>query len=264
MTHDLRVRIAKALGWTQAEVGQFSLPALREMVRPVDPKLAERISEVIAGGHHITRRGRAYGYAAGERQKLVFTPPGHEAMPVPPARQKLVYTPPGAEPPVRKKIVYTPPGHASGSKKAPAGPASGFGKEKTVADFRARIAWEKWAAQEQRREGHEALAQGHDLARQAYAERLAAMGHASGSKKSNKRVTLKDIPTSQIDFFVGRLHVGTPDEEVVKEIERLTNMPGWTPAARKLAVSYALKRHHKNLQMSSDVMSGRIGRGSRR
>ena len=31
-------------------------------------------------------------------------------------------------------------------RKGPPGPASGFGKEKTPADYRARIKWEKWAA----------------------------------------------------------------------------------------------------------------------
>lgn len=143
MTRDLRTRIAKALGWTQAEVGQFSLPALRDLVRPVDPALASDIGDVVAGRKHWT---------------------------VP-------------------------------------------------------------------------------------------RGHAAGSKAPSKRVTLKDIPTSQIDMFVGRFHVGAPDEEIVEEIERLTDMPGWTLAARKLAVKYALDRHHKNRAMYSSVMGGRIGRG---
>lgn len=56
--------------------------------------------------------------------------------------------------------------------KAPRGPASGFGKEKTAADYRARIKWERWAAAEQRKIGHEAHAQGHDLTRMAYKELL--------------------------------------------------------------------------------------------
>lgn len=64
MTHDLRARIAKALGWTQAEVGQFSLPALRELVRPIDKKLTADIEEVVAGAKHWTRKGRAGGNAA--------------------------------------------------------------------------------------------------------------------------------------------------------------------------------------------------------
>lgn len=52
---------------------------------------------------------------------------------------------------------------------APKGPASGFGKEETREDILARIAWETWAANEQRVAcGHEALAVGHDLALAAY------------------------------------------------------------------------------------------------
>jgi hypothetical protein len=67
---------------------------------------------------------------------------------------------------------------------APKGPASGFGKEKTAADFRARIAWEKHAAATQRRLGHEAHAGGHDHARVAYErelEGLRATKHESGN-----------------------------------------------------------------------------------
>jgi hypothetical protein len=51
---------------------------------------------------------------------------------------------------------------------APPGPRSGFGKERTAADYRARIEWETWAARKQRSLKHEALAQAHDLARKAY------------------------------------------------------------------------------------------------
>lgn len=55
---------------------------------------------------------------------------------------------------------------------APPVPASGFGKETSPADIRARITWEKWAADEQRRIGNNALAQAHDLTRVAYEEYL--------------------------------------------------------------------------------------------
>jgi len=52
--------------------------------------------------------------------------------------------------------------------KAPPGPPSGFGKEKTREDYRRRIDWEAWAAAKAREDGHEAVAQGHDMARAAY------------------------------------------------------------------------------------------------
>jgi hypothetical protein len=40
----LHARIAKALGWTVKEAQSFSLPALRDLVQPVSPKLAEEIT----------------------------------------------------------------------------------------------------------------------------------------------------------------------------------------------------------------------------
>jgi hypothetical protein len=43
-------RIARALGWTVGEVQGFSLQSLRELVRSVDPKLAEEISRVVRSG----------------------------------------------------------------------------------------------------------------------------------------------------------------------------------------------------------------------
>lgn len=52
--------------------------------------------------------------------------------------------------------------------KAPPGPPSGFGKEKTREDYRKRIDWEGWAAAKAREDGHEAVAQGHDMARADY------------------------------------------------------------------------------------------------
>ncbi|MEK7499296.1 MAG: hypothetical protein AAB649_01680 [Patescibacteria group bacterium] len=50
---------------------------------------------------------------------------------------------------------------------APPGPSQ-FGHETTRDDISARILWERWAANQARDEGCEAIAQGHDLARVAY------------------------------------------------------------------------------------------------
>lgn len=50
----LHARIAAALGWTVADAMSFSLPALRELVRPVDRALANEISSAIeAGALHL-------------------------------------------------------------------------------------------------------------------------------------------------------------------------------------------------------------------
>jgi hypothetical protein len=81
---------------------------------------------------------------------------------------------------------------------APPGPASGFGKERTEADYRARIEWEAWAAREARKRGHEAIATGHDLARVAYGRELErkfprgvdGLGETSGRFSVGERVQL--------------------------------------------------------------------------
>lgn len=46
-------RIAKALGWTVEQTHGFSLAALRDLVRPVDPALADEISRQIQSGSYI-------------------------------------------------------------------------------------------------------------------------------------------------------------------------------------------------------------------
>ncbi len=46
----LHERVAEALGWTVAQAQSFSLAALRDLVRPVSPKLAYELTQVIQGG----------------------------------------------------------------------------------------------------------------------------------------------------------------------------------------------------------------------
>lgn len=46
-------RIAKVLGWSVQDVKSFSLQALREMVAPVNPKLAAEITQAIQSGSYI-------------------------------------------------------------------------------------------------------------------------------------------------------------------------------------------------------------------
>jgi hypothetical protein len=58
MIHD---RVAKALGWSVKDTHGFSLPALRELVRTVDPALAAEISSMISSGSHIRGEGRVSG-----------------------------------------------------------------------------------------------------------------------------------------------------------------------------------------------------------
>jgi len=59
----LHARIAAKLGWTERETHSFSLPALRDMVRPVDPKLASEITDQIHSGEHIVQRRQTHNRA---------------------------------------------------------------------------------------------------------------------------------------------------------------------------------------------------------
>lgn len=52
----LHERIAKRLGWTKKETESLSLQALRDLVRPVDAKLAHEITRAIESGDYLTRR----------------------------------------------------------------------------------------------------------------------------------------------------------------------------------------------------------------
>ena len=54
----LRSRIAAALGWSEHDAGTLSLPSLRELVRPVSPKLAAECDAVINGGIGLTVKVR--------------------------------------------------------------------------------------------------------------------------------------------------------------------------------------------------------------
>lgn len=55
----LRRRIAQALGWSESGTRSMSLASLRDLVRPVDPALAEEIGERIRAGGHIRQPGGA-------------------------------------------------------------------------------------------------------------------------------------------------------------------------------------------------------------
>lgn len=50
---DLHERVAKALGWSTTDVQSMSMHALRDLVRPVDPGLAQELSYAIQSGAYI-------------------------------------------------------------------------------------------------------------------------------------------------------------------------------------------------------------------
>ena len=51
---NLHERIAAALGWSVSDVKSFSLITLRDLVRPVSPKLAHEISVALKAGDYLT------------------------------------------------------------------------------------------------------------------------------------------------------------------------------------------------------------------
>lgn len=53
---DLRRRIAEHLGWTEEDVGAFSLAAVRDLV--TSQKLRHEINSIIRGGLHIPEPAR--------------------------------------------------------------------------------------------------------------------------------------------------------------------------------------------------------------
>lgn len=55
----LHDRIAEVLGWSVSETTAFSLLSLRELVRPVSPKLTHEINLEIAGKGYVAQRGQS-------------------------------------------------------------------------------------------------------------------------------------------------------------------------------------------------------------
>jgi hypothetical protein len=49
----LHERIAEALGWTVKETQSFSFQTLRDLVRPVSPKLAHELTVAIQTGSYL-------------------------------------------------------------------------------------------------------------------------------------------------------------------------------------------------------------------
>lgn len=68
----------------------------------------------------------------------------------------------------KARALLHPPG-------APAGPACGFGREKTADEIRARIEWETWAEHQAELEGCTPMVTAHSLTRVAYESLLGKM-----------------------------------------------------------------------------------------
>lgn len=52
----LHEQIAKALGWSLQDTLSLSLQSLRDLVRPLNPKLAQEITLYIQNGSYLTKK----------------------------------------------------------------------------------------------------------------------------------------------------------------------------------------------------------------
>lgn len=65
------------------------------------------------------------------------------------------------------------------------------------------------------------------------------------------------IPRGALSWLVGRLHVGTCDDEIAADIrQRADGRPEWTADLVAQAVEYALACHRDNQGLYRAVMSG--------
>lgn len=69
------------------------------------------------------------------------------------------------------------------------------------------------------------------------------------------------VPTRDVDRWLGRIHVATPDDVMVAQLSEMievpaSNDPRWTAAIKRQTIRYALWRHHKNLAEYRWVMGG--------
>ncbi len=66
----------------------------------------------------------------------------------------------------------------------------------------------------------------------------------------------KGIPKGQIEWLVDRLHAGTSDAEVEREIRGRVSGPGWTPAKIRQACAHAVAHHRRNRGIMARVLRG--------
>jgi hypothetical protein len=64
------------------------------------------------------------------------------------------------------------------------------------------------------------------------------------------------VPRVDIHWLIGRVHVGTSDDEVAADVRKRCTAPGYTPAIVRQSVAYALECHRRNRALYSRVMGG--------
>lgn len=65
------------------------------------------------------------------------------------------------------------------------------------------------------------------------------------------------VPRRDVNYLMGRVHVGTPDAEVEADIRRrCEGKPGYTPGLVEQSVRYAIECHQRNRELFRHVMGG--------
>lgn len=70
--------------------------------------------------------------------------------------------------------------------------------------------------------------------------------------------TRRSVPKASIRWLVGRIHVGTPAEEVASDFTERARKAGASEAETAAIVEYALQSHYANQAEYRAVMSGRF------
>ncbi len=93
----------------------------------------------------------------------------------------------------------------------------------------------------------------------AWHRRQPGYGRSNPRRKARSNPSAQ-IPKSEIEFIVRKMHVGTTDAEVKAEMDRrLRDAPtAWTPALKRQAIAYAIKAHHKNQKLYDFAMGSRL------
>jgi hypothetical protein len=68
------------------------------------------------------------------------------------------------------------------------------------------------------------------------------------------------VPTVSVKRWLGRIHVGTPDSEIMRMLEEqmaTQTDPRWTPTIKRQTIRFALWQHHRNIAEYVAVMGGR-------
>lgn len=65
---------------------------------------------------------------------------------------------------------------------------------------------------------------------------------------------MRPIPYGQIQWLVDKMHVGTSDEDVTKDL--VARMDGWNDREKQAAIEFALKVHAHNRNLFHQVNTG--------